>query len=169
MCDDNLPPLLFFHGKESGPFGSKYHTLSEEFSVTSPDFQGMDIWERLDKADFLTEGMVGAFLVGSSYGGLLAALLYNRHPDRFSGYVLLAPAFYSSHADALSTITTVPDNAVVIHGSQDEIVPLHEVEEFCTGKGLPLVVVRDGHRLKESYVELLERVQQTHSRAMQAT
>jgi len=112
--------------------------------------------------------MEGAFIVGSSYGGLLAALLYNKHPERFGGYVLLAPAFYSSHADALSTITKVPDNAVVIHGTQDEIVPLQEVEDFCVDKGLDLVVVEDGHRLKASYSEILERVRQTHSKATQA-
>lgn len=168
-CDDNLAPLLFFHGKESGPFGSKYRALSSEFSVTSPDFQGLDIWERLEKAEFLTEGMEDALLVGSSYGGLLAALLYSRHPGRFKGYVLLAPAFYPPHAVAMSTITRVPDNAVVIHGTQDEIVPLSEVEDFCNSMGLPLVVVEDGHRLKGSYDEMMEWVQKIHSKATQAT
>lgn len=168
MCDDNLDPIFFFHGKESGPYGSKYRTLTKEFSVTSPDFQGMDIWERLAKAEFLTEGMEGAFLVGSSYGGLLAALLYDRHPERFSGYVLLAPAFYSEHEDVFSTITRVPASAHVIHGTEDEVVPLEEVEAFCKKAGLPLTVVKDKHRLKGSHTLILNCVRDTHSRAKQA-
>ncbi|AWV88496.1 HD domain-containing protein [Bradymonas sediminis] len=71
------PVVYFFHGLESGPHGSKYQRLSESFHVFSPDFQGMDIWARFEKIERETRGLRQLILVGSSYGGLLASLLYS--------------------------------------------------------------------------------------------
>lgn len=152
--------IIFLHGKESGPHGSKYRTLASEYSVHSPDFQGLGIWERLEKVEKITEGMTNVTLVGSSYGGLLAALLYDRHPERFRGYVLLAPAFYEAHQDALDTIEGVPENARVLHGLNDEVVPIRDARSFCEEKGLPFVEVEDGHRLKDSHPQMMELVSQ---------
>lgn len=67
-----MPQLYFFHGLESGPHGQKYHLLKNEFpELESPDFQGMDLEQRLVKAEELTRGQHGLVLVGSSFGGLL--------------------------------------------------------------------------------------------------
>ncbi len=66
--------VYFFHGLESGPVGRKSARLDEHFEVESPDFRDMDIWERLEKAEKLTEDADDLVVVGSSYGGLLAAV-----------------------------------------------------------------------------------------------
>ena len=128
-------PIYFFHGLESGPHGTKYNRLSEAFEVTSPDFQDMDIWERLEKAERETEGMTDLVVVGSSFGGLLAALLYSRHPDRFRGYVLMAPALYR---DA--------------------------VKEKCAEHGVEVTEVDDDHRLHGSLERMVEAVRQVLER-----
>src|SRR5690554_2941694 len=79
----DMPQLYFFHGLESGPHGQKYHLLKNEFpELESPDFQGMDLDQRLAKAEEITRGHYGLVLVGSSFGGLLAARLYNLYPER---------------------------------------------------------------------------------------
>ena len=149
--------VLFLHGKESTPYGSKYGTLHENFSVDSPDFQGMGIWERLEKIENLTEGMSDLVVVGSSYGGLLAGLLYNRHPDRIKGYVLMAPAFNYEEA---GEIDKVPEQAFVIHGSNDSVVPIDEVAQFCEERGLPFIEVEDEHRLRQSHDLMVDKVNQ---------
>ncbi len=150
--------IYFFHGLESGPHGRKYHRLSEDFSVTSPDFQGMDIWERLEKAEALTEGMTDLVVVGSSFGGLLAALLYARHPERFRGYVLMAPALH--HPDVPGEVDKMPERAVVIHAPADEVVPFEPVREFCESHGVEVRAVEDDHRLGESLEEMVEAVRE---------
>ena len=149
--------VYFFHGLESAPVGTKSLRLEEDFEVVAPDFQEMDIWERLDKADEVTEGMGDLMVVGSSYGGLLAALLYSRRPERFRGYVLMAPAFY---LDAADDIERMPDNAIVIHGVDDEVVPIESVREFCTAYGVEMREVDDDHRLHGSLDAMVRAVRQ---------
>ena len=148
------PPIHFFHGLESGPVGTKSTRLSEEFDVTAPDFEGVyDIEERLETAEELTEGATDLVVVGSSFGGLLAALLYAKHPDRFNGYVLMAPAL---HHDIAEEIDRMPDNAVVIHGTHDEVVPIEEVRAFCQPHGVEFIEVDDNHRLHGSLDLMVE-------------
>ena len=148
-------PLYFFHGLESGPHGTKFRRLSADVDVVSPDFQGMDIWQRLDKAARLTEGRTDLIVVGSSFGGLLAALLYSRHPDRFRGYVLLAPAL---HHDAADQVERMPESAIVIHGTRDDVVPLEAVRERCAQHDVEVTEVDDDHRLHGSLEVMVEAV-----------
>lgn len=150
--------LLFFHGKESGPFGTKYRKLKERFGgVVAPDFQGMNFVERLYRAEALTRGKEDLVVVGSSFGGLLIARLYTLYPERIKGYVLLAPALHIPGHDILSA----PPMSEVIHGKNDDVVPLSASEAFCEAHGVPLHVVEDDHRLHGSLdlmIECVERV-----------
>lgn len=147
--------VYFFHGLESGPVGTKSLALEEHFQVESPDFQGMDIWERLEKADEVTKGQRDLVVVGSSYGGLLTALLYDRRPERFWGYVLMAPALHLEAAEQLEAMAP-PERAEVIHGVDDEVVPLEAVKEVCEGFGLGIKEVQDNHRLHGSLEAMVE-------------
>lgn len=154
------PELLFLHGKESTPTGRKYQALSEHFEVDNPDFQGMDIWQRLTYLHTYTAGRSDLVMVGSSYGGLLAALMYAKAPERFRGYLLMAPAFYSEHEDAMLAISRVPDIARVIHGTHDETVPVEEARAFCEKVGLEFVEVDGDHRLAEYASLMVESVRE---------
>lgn len=149
--------LYFFHGKESGPHGSKYHSLTTLGDVISPDFQGMNIEERLEKAIEITADQKDLVVVGSSMGGLLAALLYDRHPERFAALILLAPALYGELAQGIERMPPA-DQFRVLHGGHDEIVPVEAVQNFCDRFDLPLTIVDDKHRLKNSHSEMLEMV-----------
>lgn len=154
-------PIYFFHGLESAPIGTKSLRLKESFEVATPDFQGMDIWERLEKAERETEGMSDLVVVGSSFGGLLAALLYSRHPERFRGYVLMAPALYREAADE---VERMPENAVVIHGIHDDVVPIDAVRQKCAEHGVEVTEVDDDHRLHGSLELMVEAVEKVLSR-----
>ena len=146
--------ITFFHGLESGPFGAKFHRLSQDFQVQSPDFKGMmNIYDRLKKAERLTRGARDLVVVGSSFGGLLAALLYNSYPERFGGYVLMAPALHRGMGEE---IEKMPEHCAVIHGAHDEVVDLQAVQQVCQRFGVEVEVVDDGHRLHDSLDRMAE-------------
>lgn len=163
MTDDfDLPDIFFFHGLESGPHGTKYRVLSRHFAVESPDFRGLDIEARLEKAEDLTRNMDDLVVVGSSYGGLLTALLYSRNPERFHGYVLLAPALHLQTEEL--RVERAPENAVIIHGSRDDVVPMESTSSWMASTfSVPVVVVDDDHRLHDSLDTMIEQVEKVVS------
>lgn len=97
----------YLHGFASGPTSSKGRWLAERFAETGrklelPDLTpGPDGFENatpltmLDEVTRLlaTRPNEKHLLIGSSLGGLLAALYAERHPDKVDRLVLLAPAF----------------------------------------------------------------------------
>ena len=148
----NRPSILFLHGLQSGPHGAKYHALCEVFDVESPDFRGMSLHERLDHLDTLTRERSDLFAVGSSFGGLLAAVAYSNFADRFRGYVLLAPAL---QRELSAEVERVPPIAVILHGIHDEVVPIEASRDFATRFDVELVELDDDHRLRNSHAEMI--------------
>ena len=159
--------VLFFHGLESGPHGSKYRALKERFpGIVSPDFRGMrEVGERIAHAIAETEGEEDLLIIGSSFGGLIAGLLAHRHPERVAGYILCAPAL---HWDDAAEITKTPDHAALIHGVGDEVVPVEASRVFARAHGHLLLEVEDGHRLAETR-DLIVEVAARMAEAIEAT
>ena len=147
--------ILFLHGLESGPYGSKYQALKKVFSeVLSPDCSGVkDEIERLRIIEEEISQETGPFLVvGSSMGGLMALLLQKHHPEQVAGLVLCAPAIHRPAAKDLD-LNNLPPTAV-IHGIRDDVVPLESSRPF----GKCLLEVDDDHRLSNSMEEILRAV-----------
>ena len=143
--------LVFLHGLESGPQGSKYQALQElDTEMIAPNCQGInDIAERLQIIEDSLEGVERMVLVGSSFGGL-AALLFaqgEHRRDRIAGCLLCAPAIPLA---APETIPWIPPNTVVLHGTDDDVIPHHFSRAFCEERGVRLVTVEDDHRLADS-------------------
>lgn len=140
--------LAFFHGLESGPHGTKYEALqSLPLGVQAPDFR---FAPTLDQRMAIARAWLGsdpAFIVGSSFGGLVAARLAQEHPDLVRGYLLCAPAVHTPEGKA---IQTVPHHAAILHGLNDDVIPIHESRDFAAKFGIPLVQVIDDHRLTQS-------------------
>ncbi len=96
--------ILYFHGFASGPNSAKGRALSERFTAEGVPFvradltPGDDGFERSTPVTMLAEAerLVAVhrprFLMGSSLGGYLAALVASRDPS-IERVVLLAPAF----------------------------------------------------------------------------
>jgi pimeloyl-ACP methyl ester carboxylesterase len=150
--------VVFLHGLETGPHGSKYRALQSLVpDVLAPDCEGIwDIEARLSIIRSALEGQSGLLLVGSSFGGLAAALFASRFADRVLGCVLCAPAVHHPHG---AEIAQVPADTVIIHGRQDDIVPLQAVEAFAQRfPWVRLLIVEDDHRLGSSYDVLLAEV-----------
>jgi len=93
--------VIYLHGFASSPSSRKANFFREKFDALDIPFDA----PALDQGDFrsltvtrqlaLVEALLpeeGAFVMGSSLGGYLAALLASRHPE-IVRLVLLAPAF----------------------------------------------------------------------------
>ena len=152
--------IIFAHGLEGTPHGSKIQSIRNSgFEVLAPDFQGMPLIERvalLEKIslDFAEKKPI---LAGSSYGGLTAAIVAMRFPERFSGLLLCAPALHLKEPPVDdSTILVAPKGmpTVIIHGINDDVVPISCSIEYAERSGEDIIEfnkVLDGHRLSESH------------------
>lgn len=147
--------IVFAHGLEGSPQGTKIRTLREAgFEVEAPDFSAMPLSERVARLD---EASIGESVIlgGSSYGGLAAAIVAARHPLRFRGLLLCAPAFNVIEPPVLDAENILAPKGlptIIIHGLHDDVVPI-EVSRLYrdrSGSQVDLVEVDDGHRLAES-------------------
>lgn len=147
--------ILFLHGLESGPHGSKYQALTWMFGdVLAPDCSGIkDEWQRLHiiQQQLDTEKKP-VIVVGSSMGGLMALLLNQANPGKVAGMVLCAPAIHRPAAKILNVEELPP--TIVIHGRADTVVPFSCSAVF----GKRLIAVDDDHRLSNSMPVILRAV-----------
>lgn len=113
--------------------------------VLTPDFTG-DLATRMAQLEPLL-GEDRWLLVGSSFGGLMAALWTLRHPGRVHRLILLAPAFHRPDFVADKPVD-VP--TLLVHGTRDSVVP-HELARERAAlafTNLRVEWVDDDHRLE---------------------
>lgn len=145
--------LVFLHGLESGPHGSKYTTLAGLGlgPVLAPDCTGIsDPAERLAilRATLAEAGPL--LLVGSSFGGLMAVLYAQAWPEQVAAMVLCAPAIHRPDMCPLpERLPRIP--ILVLQGDHDEVVPLDDVQAWCRKHDLLPKIVHDDHRLSASH------------------
>ncbi|MGB7755965.1 MAG: alpha/beta hydrolase [Salinisphaera sp.] len=162
------PRVVFAHGKESGPRGSKIQhlaTIAGEFgfAVDSLDYQGMDDpHERV--AHLLDRRPTGAplVLVGSSMGGYVSAMACSAlAPDAL---LLMAPALYLDGYPG--DPGDCPSDTIVVHGWHDDIVPVSSSFDFARRQQASLHITNDGHRLADSLTLIGALFAQQLSRAL---
>lgn len=83
---------VFLHGLDSSSRGTKGSFFRERFpEVLLPDFTG-SLEQRMEQLEEFLGKRRNLILVGSSLGGLMAALYALRHEERIRRLILLAPA-----------------------------------------------------------------------------
>jgi pimeloyl-ACP methyl ester carboxylesterase len=158
-----MVPIVFAQGLEGSPDGTKIQWLkSQGFEVIAPDGRGMVLADRLHELEVVTR-CGGLLLAGSSYGGLAAAWLAMQYPERFESLLLLAPALHHSEppvADAALLRAPAGLPTIVIHGVDDQVVPIDVSRRYCRASdaSVELLEVEDGHRLTESLAEISDAV-----------
>jgi len=145
--------VIFAHGKESGPWGSKITAMAEvvrglTLEVESVDYRGLD-----DPADRVRKliGVCGGFkepvvLVGSSMGGHVSAAAAAQVQPR--GLFLLAPAFYMAGYEEY-TPQHVACPTVIVHGWHDAIVPVENSIRWAREHRATLHLLDSDHRLED--------------------
>jgi pimeloyl-ACP methyl ester carboxylesterase len=145
-------PSVFIHGLESSSRGTKGVFFRERYpGMIVEDFWG-SFKERMEKLESLLESKTNLTLVGSSYGGLMAAVFARLHPERVIRLILLAPALHlEPFASASDTKMSTP--VTIVHGLQDDVVPLDAVREIARRAFVELdfMEVDDDHSLHATF------------------
>ncbi|MDV6315216.1 alpha/beta hydrolase [Idiomarina sp. HP20-50] len=146
--------VIFNHGKESGPWGTKISAFAETaeaagMHVTSLDYRGMDnpdtrVKKLMEYIGSLSDPFV---LVGSSMGGYVATAA--GEASNCKGLFLLAPAFYLGGEVDFDKVT--PQCKIhIVHGWKDDIVPVENSWRYAKRTHAQLHIVNDDHRLIDS-------------------
>jgi predicted esterase len=153
-----MTTVIFSHGQESGPWGTKIRAMAEVAQklgcqADSIDYQGIaDPTERVQKllqeCACIDDTLI---LVGSSMGGHVATAAAAQL--RAAGLFVLAPAYYMPGYEALTPLP--PDLPIcIVHGWHDDIVPVENSIRFAGSCGATLHIVDGDHRLTSNIDEI---------------
>ncbi len=149
------PRGVFIHGLESSSRGTKGVFFREKYpDMIIEDYFG-SFSQRMEKLEGLLAKEDHLILVGSSYGGLMAAVYACLQEERVKKLILLAPALHSEQYQPwLKKKLTMP--ITIFHGRQDDVVPLEKVRAIAGSLFLNLQFneVADDHFLHDTFVTL---------------
>jgi len=122
--------LLFIHGLEGSSQGVKAKLLRDLFpDIFIPDFVG-PLAQRMEHLRSIISLDEPWTIIGSSFGGLMAALFASQFPGSVRRHILLAPAFVWPEFAQLPTVSiNVP--TVIYHGLDDRVVPIDIVRQLA--------------------------------------
>ncbi len=145
--------VIFAHGRESGPWGTKIRALSKVAErsgcrvISRDDTDNRDpelrVARLIDEVNSLQGPVV---LVGSSMGGYVATVA--SQVVRPVGLFLMAPAF-GLPGYAEQTPSPICRELAVIHGWNDDVVPIEAVIDFARTHQARFHLVPAGHALLE--------------------
>ncbi|MGB5346615.1 MAG: alpha/beta fold hydrolase [Woeseia sp.] len=156
--NNTMPLVLFSHGQESGPWGTKITRMAQAVQAIgceadSIDYQGIAdptarVRKLLEIGGRLPQRLI---LVGSSMGGHVAtaaAVELNA-----LGLFVLAPAYFMPGFEAL---TPAPPALpiTIVHGWRDDVVPVANSIRYAQDARATLHVLDGDHRLTENIHEI---------------
>ena len=148
--------IIYLHGLESTSQSGKARQFAEKFpGMVTPDFTG-SFEERMAQLKPILSRKKNWTIIGSSFGGLMGTVFTCEHPTQVRKLVLLAPALLRDHFAAYLDLEPVSVPTVIVHGTEDDVVPLEPVRELAEKlfTDLTYYVVNDGHRLHKAFEEL---------------
>ena len=153
-----MTTVVFSHGKESGPWGTKIKAMAELVkslgcTVDSIDYQGMeDPTDRVHKLIAACEGIDDELvLVGSSMGGHVATAAAAEAGA--AGLFVIAPAYFMPGYEELTP--EPPQMPIcIVHGWRDDVVPVEHSIRFAGSCNAELHVIDGDHRLTENIGEI---------------
>ena len=143
--------IIFSHGKESGPWGTKIKYLADiakecGCEVESINYQGIDDPDsRVEKLiRFMSKEKDAYILVGSSMGGYVSIIAASQLKAK--GVFLMAPALYMpSYENKAYALTQA--NISIVHGWNDEVIPWEHSLRFAETTKCQLHIIDSDHRL----------------------
>jgi predicted esterase len=144
--------LVFIHGLESTAQGNKGQFFRQFFpQMIIEDYTG-DFAARMRKLEALLSGKNDLILVGSSYGGLMAAQYAIDNEDKIKKMILLAPALNLLEFKP-PVHTKLPLPIIIYHGTGDDIVNPYTVKTIALRyfSNLEHHLVDDDHSLHKIF------------------
>jgi pimeloyl-ACP methyl ester carboxylesterase len=161
--------IIYLHGSDSSSQSGKARQFAEKFpGMVTPDFTG-SFEERMKQLKPILGRSKNWVVIGSSYGGLMGTVFASENPKQVRKLVLLAPAILRDenglYMDPVigeplqgnrKNLQNIPVPTTIIHGTQDDVVPLGPVQKIAESlfTDLKYIVVDDGHRLHKAFEEL---------------
>ncbi len=153
-----MTTVIFSHGQESGPWGTKIQAMSDVVKsigceADSIDYQGIaDPTDRVNKlvaeCRDIDDRLV---LVGSSMGGHVATAA--AASLKAAGLFVLAPAYFMEGYENLTP--AAPDIPIcIVHGWDDDIVPVENSIRFAAACKAELHILESDHRLTANIDEI---------------
>ena len=162
--------VVFAHGKESGPWGTKITRLAEvakrcDYAVISPDYShSHDPHQRLRELHALApQAGHSLVLAGSSMGGYVSAMACAQL--RPQALFLMAPALYFPGWD--EEPEGIPALSCVVHGWRDDVVPVERGLRFAQRHRAALHLLDSDHGLNDQLDTLSLLFEQLLRRAAQ--
>lgn len=148
--------IIYLHGLESTSQSGKARQFAQLFpGMVTPDFTG-SFEERMAQLAPILADKKDWTIIGSSFGGLMGTVFTCKHPSQVRKLILLAPALLRDHFASYLDLEPVSVPTVIIHGKEDDVVPLEPVRILAekTFSNLQYILVEDGHRLHKAFDEL---------------
>lgn len=145
---------LFLHGLDSSSKGTKARFFSERFpDMIIPDFEG-SLELRLKKLEQICSDNDNLHLIGSSFGGLMAACFATRHPTRVKKLFLLAPAL--NFPGYLTPVQKIEIPTFLLIGEKDTVTPPADVLPVAKQSfaNLEIHIVDEDHLLHHAFSQL---------------
>jgi len=146
---------VFLHGLESSSRGTKGSWFRQHFpKMLVPDFTG-SLRDRMDQLNRVLTGRKELLLVGSSFGGLMAAILAIENPERVSRLILLAPALNFPEFDKWHGRSTPVETLLYIGGNDDVCPPAVVIP--AAKAAFPALTIHqtdDDHLLRATFAEI---------------
>jgi pimeloyl-ACP methyl ester carboxylesterase len=145
---------VFLHGLDSSGRGTKGRWLVEHFpGVQARDYHG-ELDQRLEQLTAQVADQSRLILIGSSFGGLMAARFAADHPQRCRRLVLLAPAL--NFADYRPPERPLDVETLVVVGAADTTCPPDLVLPLAraTFRDPQMEIADDDHLLHRTFPTL---------------
>jgi alpha/beta superfamily hydrolase len=152
--------IIFSHGKESGPWGTKIKHLAEiarkhKCEVDSIDYRAYANPDDrvLQLLNYLKNEEEEFILVGSSMGGYVSIVASEQ--VEATAVFLLAPALYLEGYNKQEYLSK-SKNIEIIHGKSDEVIPFGNSVKYAKEAKCTLHLIEGDHRLNTSLEQVEE-------------
>ncbi len=141
--------VLFLHGLESKPGGTKARFLQEAgYDVLNPTLPRESFEDSVNIAQDVIDSMQPDLVVGSSRGGAVAMSVSTRGAP----VVLIAPGwkrFMNEQQVSEWNIRCEPQKTIILHSRNDDIIPIEDSEELNVGNNMKIIEVGECHRMSD--------------------
>jgi len=163
----NKTKILFLHGLESKPGGTKVTRLTKlGCNVLNPLLPANDFKKSIEIAQKIVDLENPDFIVGSSRGGAVAMSLNIQDPK--VKMVLIAPAWNKRKQLGIPDVVqyTIPDSTTILHSRLDDVVKYQDSLYLESNNPQKVRLIECGkcHRMSDEHAlnKLFDAVNLTH-------
>jgi predicted esterase len=152
--------VIFSHGKESGPWGSKIKAMADLAETRGCEVDSIDYTDLVNEPDARAERLIAVLqqqtgpviLVGSSMGAYVSMVASEQCAVK--GLFLLAPALQMPGYERQSYASKA-ERIEIVHGWSDDVCPLEHSIEYAREADCTLHLISGDHRLNSSLEQVL--------------